>query len=122
MKKILLLTATAALLSSVTYAQCYKFKELNQTYIKGASRLTEPRFIKSGDSILTVGKHGHSAPAIYDWDGDGKLDLLVGEFGGGHDANILVFKNTGKNKKPIYDSKPYYAKDKTGAKIYIFGS
>ena len=40
---------------------------------------------------------GHAAPFVYDWDGDGVQDLLVGQFGGGA---LWVFHNEGTNVQP----------------------
>ena len=40
---------------------------------------------------------GHAAPFVYDWDGDGVRDLLVGQFGGGA---LWVFRNQGTNAQP----------------------
>ena len=42
---------------------------------------------------------GHAAPLVVDFDGDGKNDLLVGQFG---DGILWVYKNTGTNKEPKY--------------------
>jgi len=40
---------------------------------------------------------GHAAPFVYDWDGDGVKDLLVGQFGGGA---LWIFRNEGTNTQP----------------------
>ena len=40
---------------------------------------------------------GHAAPFVYDWDGDGVWDLLVGQFGGGI---LWIFRNEGTNAAP----------------------
>ena len=40
---------------------------------------------------------GHAAPFVYDWDGDGVKDLLVGQFGGGV---LWIFHNEGTNAQP----------------------
>ena len=42
---------------------------------------------------------GHAAPHLADLDGDGKLDLLVGQFG---DGILWVYKNVGSNSAPRY--------------------
>ena len=42
---------------------------------------------------------GHSAPYVYDFDGDGVRDLLVGQFGNGR---LHIYKNHGTNKTPIF--------------------
>ncbi len=42
---------------------------------------------------------GHATPALYDFDGDGKRDLLVGQFGGG---KMKIFRNLGTREKPKF--------------------
>ena len=37
-------------------------------------------------------------PNVFDWDGDGALDIIAGN----SDGNILFFKNRGTNKAPAY--------------------
>ncbi len=50
------------------------------------------------DAGLTAG--GRAAPRIYDWNNDGKKDLLVGEVFGG----IYFLENVGTNAAPVFDS------------------
>jgi hypothetical protein len=47
---------------------------------------------------------GHATPALYDIDGDGKRDLLVGQFGGG---KMKFFKNVGANKEPKFAAEEF---------------
>jgi hypothetical protein len=42
---------------------------------------------------------GHAAPLVVDFDGDGKDDLLVGQFG---DGVLWFYKNVGTNAQPKY--------------------
>lgn len=60
----------------------------------------EPIRIKAaGDYIKT--EVGHSAPYMYDFDGDGVRDLLVGQFGGG---KLRVYRNKGTAGQPDYEA------------------
>ncbi|MEM7453917.1 MAG: hypothetical protein AAF456_06125 [Planctomycetota bacterium] len=42
---------------------------------------------------------GHAAPYMYDFDGDGVRDLLVGQFGQGI---LTIYRNTGTNSTPEF--------------------
>jgi hypothetical protein len=42
---------------------------------------------------------GHAAPLVVDFDGDGKNDLLVGQFG---DGILWFYKNVGTSSRPQY--------------------
>ena len=47
---------------------------------------------------------GHATPAVYDWDGDGKRDLLVGQFGEG---KLKIFRNIGTNQTPKFAAEEF---------------
>ena len=54
--------------------------------------------------VLVAGKeisveNGHAAPAHYDFDGDGRKDLLVGQFEGGV---LNLYRNFGSNELPAF--------------------
>jgi hypothetical protein len=42
---------------------------------------------------------GHAAPYVYDFDGDGARDLLVGQFGSG---KLRIYRNQGTDKAPVW--------------------
>ncbi|HZU97359.1 MAG TPA: hypothetical protein VFF73_11730 [Planctomycetota bacterium] len=63
---------------------------------KLSPELCEPvRLEADGKPIDT--EVGHAAPFVCDWFGDGKKDLLVGQFGGGV---LWIYRNTGTNESP----------------------
>ena len=79
----------------------------------------------SGVRLLSAGRPidvttGHASPCVYDFDGDGTRDLLVGEFGSGRyrgettsdssslaNARLRVYLNRGTNESPRYDGFQY---------------
>jgi len=42
---------------------------------------------------------GHLVPTVIDWNGDGKKDLIVGQFSGG---KISVYLNKGTDNAPVF--------------------
>lgn len=93
------------------------FPELIHTNIPGAPKLGTPQLIM-GDSKPVMGEgYGWAAPAVYDWDDDGKKDLLIGEFGSGReDKGVIVgnfsrvYLNKGTDVAPAFnDDLSYYA-------------
>lgn len=63
-----------------------------------ADELAEPvRIEAAGEPIDT--DVGHAAPYVGDFDGDGKRDLLVGQFG---DGKLRIYRNVGTEKAPDY--------------------
>ncbi|MCI0747754.1 MAG: hypothetical protein L0Y58_20295, partial [Verrucomicrobia subdivision 3 bacterium] len=48
----------------------------------GASELQPPFRVEAGGKPIDV-EIGHAAPWVADFNGDGKFDLLVGQFGNG---------------------------------------
>lgn len=61
-----------------------------------AGDLAPPVRIEAGGKPIDT-DIGHAGPYVTDWDGDGKQDLLVGQFGGGA---LWIFKNEGTNAAP----------------------
>ena len=63
-----------------------------------AQSLGEPFRVKAAGKFVDT-DIGHAAPYLYDIDGDGKRDLLVGQFGEG---KLRIYKNKGTDSKPEY--------------------
>ena len=60
-----------------------------------AAEFERPVRLKAGGVAIRVESPGFAAPCWADVDGDGKMDLLVGQF---HNGKIRVFKNLGEGK------------------------
>jgi len=58
--------------------------------------LRKPRLVRVDDQPIDV-EVGHAAPLMWDWDGDGTRDLLVGQFGKGY---LRVYPNSEKVGAP----------------------
>lgn len=92
------------------------FPQMKQLYfepIEGAPLLSAPQRIDGYEREIRTEEHGMIYPALFDWNGDGKKDLLLGEFLTGQ-SRIKVYLNEGSNKKPKYSGRWFYATDVNG--------
>ncbi|GAB4539507.1 MAG: hypothetical protein Fur0020_08420 [Thermodesulfovibrionia bacterium] len=59
-------------------------------------------YLKVNSEYISVGRW--SVPFVYDWDSDGKKDLLIGYRDGEH-GYVAFFKNAGSNNNPSLTGK-----------------
>lgn len=84
--------------------------------IPGAPQLGKPMLIMGNERPVVAKGFGIAAPAFWDWDNDGKKDLLIGEFFSGMEhghyvGNFLrVYKNVGDQSNPKFTDKFDYAR------------
>ncbi len=78
--------------------------------LAAAQDLAEPvRLMADGEYVDT--EIGHAAPYLHDMNGDGKRDLLVGQFGEG---KLRIYTNVGTETEPRYSGLTWF---ETGGKV-----
>jgi len=113
-------TALALFLSGQALVAQTRFPALVNTPIPGAPVLGAPQLIMGSTKPVMGEKHGLAAPAIFDWDHDGKKDLLIGEFDTGDTVStVRVYLNKGTDAKPVFSDAFEYAKDTEGRNLYV---
>jgi hypothetical protein len=69
--------------------------------------LAPPIQLQAGGQPINVDM-GHAAPFLADLGGDGRLTLLVGQFGGG---KLRLYPNVGTRKEPKFDTFEWFRVD-----------
>ena len=75
----------------------------------GASDLAPPIQLQAGGQPINVDM-GHAAPFVADIKGDGRLSLLVGQFGEGR---LRLYPNVGPRNDPKFDKFEWFQVDGT---------
>lgn len=119
---------TIALVAAITaggqpVADEMGFPEILDAGIPGTPKLSQPFLVTGGSTPILTEKHGLAAPALWDWNGDGKRDLLVGEFEtnsgenfpmGADGSTIRVYLNVGTDTDPKFADEFEWARDTEG--------
>ena len=127
MKSIFSLSFAMLLIGLHASGDEMSFPEYVATDIPGAPVLQTPFLVFAGEKPVLTEKHGLAAPALWDWDGDGKRDLLVGEFEtnitdfpmGEEGSTIRVYRNIGSNSEPQFASNFDWARDTEGTILEV---
>jgi hypothetical protein len=79
----------------------------------GQTQFDEPVALEADGQPIVV-ERNHAAPFVYDFNGDGVKDLLVGQFLGG---KLRIYQNTGTNEAPVFGKFVWFGKGRTGSTI-----
>lgn len=69
-----------------------------------ATKLQQGQYLQDDSGDITVA--AYSVPLVYDWNGDGKRDLLIGQNNGGN-GYITYYENIGRDLKPVFSAPSY---------------
>lgn len=102
------------------------FPPLEFAKIPGAPKLEKPFLVMGTTEPVKSEKHGLAGPAFWDWNGDGKKDLLIGEFEttspgavGDLGSTIRVYLNVGTKENPKFTDEWEYARDGNGVALEV---
>ena len=95
-----------------------KMKQIVNTNIPGAPILSQPQRVDGLLQEIRTEEHGLAYPTLYDWNHDGRRDLLVGDFVTGKTGSFIkVYLNSGTDKLPKFTGKYFWATDVKGDTI-----
>jgi hypothetical protein len=84
---------------------------LNAALLSGALFASDSGELEAPVPIMAAGKpidvqhDGHAAPFVGDFDGDGVMDLLVGQY---HEGRLRIYRNIGTNSNPKFDTYTWF--------------
>ena len=67
-----------------------------------------PVAIEANGVPINVGYGGNASPFVVDWNGDGKQDLLLGQFDGG---KVRFYENIGEDTAPVFGDSVFLQAD-----------
>ena len=67
-----------------------------------------PVAIEANGTPINVGTGGNASPFVVDWNGDGKQDLLLGQYDGG---KVRFYENVGEDTAPAFADFVYLQAD-----------
>jgi hypothetical protein len=70
-----------------------------------AGDLAQPVQVQAAGQPIDVHMVGHSAPFYGDIDGDGRRDLLVGQF---DDGRLRIYRNSGTSTTPRFEGYSWF--------------
>jgi hypothetical protein len=77
----------------------------------------KPVRLKAADAVIDSGPHwAHSGPCLHDVDGDGRRDLLVGDFSG----LFRLYRNVGRDREPMFAAGEVLKAGGVEAKVPIY--
>lgn len=80
----------------------------------GCNDLTAPVRVESDGKPIVV---DHATPCFVDWDGDGRRDLLVGQYGEG---NLRLYPNRGTDTDPGFNGFRYIHAGVSEARVPVW--
>lgn len=72
--------------------------------------------IATSDGVELSASGTYSVPSLADWNGDGALDLIVGEKSADGSGRVAIYLNEGTNAEPVYSTarRAQYVDDESG--------
>lgn len=81
------------------------------------TKVRKPILIMGETSPVKTEALGLAHPTVYDWNNDGKKDLIIGEFD--KEAKFRVYINVGSDNKPVFSDNWFYGEKIGGEAIFV---
>jgi hypothetical protein len=84
---------------------------------KKITKLSKPILIQGKNKSIKLKGAGYAHPAVYDWNQDGKKDLIIGEFS--EKSTFRVYLNIGTDAEPKFSGEYFYGKDVDAQLLFV---